>query len=264
VIGLRSSVLWLLICCFATSVLASGETVSARRKQGSSHGFLLLKSADGKIIAVGDQITVTHGDGVRSRLVFRFRDGSVDDETTVFRQGTVLALVSDHHIQRGPSFKEPLNMTVNVAAQQVTWHEMKDGKDEVETQHMDMPPDLANGLVSPILENFPAKTTEMKVSYIAGGSKPRLVKLAITRGDEDRFRVGGTNRRAGVFNIHIEIGGVAGAVAPVIGKQPSDIKVWVMDGEVPTFLKMVGALYQRGPIWTMVLTSPSWPGGSRD
>jgi hypothetical protein len=235
--------------------------VAAHRKQGSSHGFLLLKSTDGKVIAVGDQISITHGDQVRSRLVFHFRDGSIDDETTVFRQGTVLALMSDHHIQRGPSFPEPLDMMVNVASKQVTWHEVKDGKDEVKSQQMDIPPDLANGIVSPILENFPVKATEMKVSYIAGASKPRLVKLAITRSEEDRFRVGGTRHRAGTFNIHIEIGGVAGAVAPMIGKQPSDIKVWVMDGEVPTFLKMVGALYQKGPIWTMVLTSPVW---SRD
>lgn len=258
-IGLRSKVLWLLICCVAICALAWGEPVSARRKQGSSHGFLLLKSTEGKVIAVGDQVTVTHSDRVRSRLLFHFRDGSIDDETTVFRQGTVLQLVSDHHIQHGPSFKEPLDMAVNVAAQQVTWHEMKDGKDEVKTEHMDIPPDLANGLMSPILENFPSNATEIKVPYIAGGSKPRLVKLEIKRGDEDRFRVGGTSRRAGAFNIHVDLGGIAGAVAPVIGKQPSDIKVWVMDGEVPTFLKMVGALYQKGPIWTMVLTSPTWP-----
>lgn len=236
--------------------------MAARYKQGSSHGFLLLKSTDGKVIAVGDQLSVAHGNQVRSRLVFHFKDGSIDDEITVFRQGTVLALVSDHHIQKGPSFPEPLDMTVDVATKQVTWHAIKDGKDEVKTQNMDVPPDLANGLMSAILENFPANAAEMKVPYIAGGSKPRIVKLAITRGDEDRFRVGDTSHRACVFNIHIEIGGVAGAVAPVIGKQPSDVKVWVMDGEVPTFLKLVGALYQKGPIWTMAITSPMWPGGS--
>lgn len=183
-------------------------------------------------------------------------------KTTVFRQGSVLQLLSDHHIQHGPSFKEPLNMEVNVPAQQVTWHEMKDGKDEVKTEHMDIPPDLANGLISPILENFPANATEIKVPYIAGGSKPRLVKLALKRGDENRFRVGNSSRWARVFNIHIEVGGITGAVAPLIGEQPSDIKVWVMDGSVPTFLKLVGALYQKGPTWTMVLTSPTWPAGS--
>jgi len=242
--------------------VALADPVPARHKQGSIHGFLLLKSAEGKVIAVGDQINVAHGGQVHSRLVFHFRDGSIDDETTVFRQGKVIQLVSDHHIQRGPSFPEPLDVTVNVAAKQVTWHEIKDGKDEVKIEQMDIPPDLANGLMSFILENFPEKATEMKVSYIAGGSKPRLVKLAIKRGDDDRFRIGGTSRRAGVFNIHIELGGVAGVVAPVIGKQPSDIKVWVMDGEVPTFLRLEGALYQKGPIWTMVLTSPVWPDGA--
>lgn len=260
--GLRSKLLWLFVCCFVIPAPGFGEPVRAHHKQGSNHGFLLLKSSDGKVIAVGDQITVANGDKVRSRLIFHFRDGSTDDEVTVFRQGSVLQLLSDHHIQRGPSFKDPLDMKVNVAAQQVTWHEIKDGKDEVKTEHMDIPPDLANGLMSPILENFPSNATEIKVPYIAGGSKPRLVKLDIKRGDENRFRVGSSSRRSRVFTIHIDIGGITGAVAPLIGEQPSDIKVWVMDGEVPTFLKLVGALYQKGPTWTMVLTSPTWPAGS--
>lgn len=80
VIGLRSKLVWLLVCCFVVPALAFGEPVSAHHKQGSNHGFLLLKSSDGKVIAVGDQITEANGAKVRSRLTFHFRDGSIDDE----------------------------------------------------------------------------------------------------------------------------------------------------------------------------------------
>ncbi len=255
---LRWTATLLFLSCFSFCSLGFGDQVLARHKQGSVHGFLLLKSAEGKILAVGDQVTVTHGIQVRSRLIFRFKDGSIDDETTVFRQQKILELVSDHHIQKGPSFPEPLDMTVNVPASEVTWHETKNGKDEVKSQRMELPSDLANGLVPLVVENFPERQQEMKVSYVAGDSKPRIVKLSIKREGEDHFSVGGGGRRAGIFNIHIEIGGVAGAIAPVIGKQPSDLKLWVMDGEVPTFVKLVGPLYQKGPRWTMVLTSPVW------
>lgn len=253
---------WALIVgfCLAAGRSASADPVEAKHKQGSNHGFLLLKSPEGKVIAVGDDVIIAHGVNVRSHLVFHFHDGSVDDEVTVFRQAKVLQLISDHHIQRGPSFPQPLDIALNVPRGEVTWHEEKDGRQEVHTDHMDLPPDLANGMVSLAIENFPSKATEMRVSYLAGMPKPRIVKLSIKPDGRDSFRIdGGAARASTRFNIHIEIGGVAGVIAPVIGKQPSDMQLWTIDGEVPTFLKMVGALYDKGPVWTTVLTSPEWP-----
>jgi hypothetical protein len=248
-----------LVVLLVTSPYASGQPVPATHKQGSRHGFLLLKSEDGKVIAIGDQINDVHGDEVRSSLVFHFRDGSIDDETTTFRQGSVFHLLRDHHVQKGPSFPEPLDMTVNVPAGEVTWREIKDGKDEVKTEHMNLPLGLVNGMMSLVVENSPAKTVEWKTSYLTLASKPRVVKLSIKPDGEDRVLVGGASRRSNRFNVHIDIGGVAGVIAPVIGKQPSDIKLWIMDGTIPAFVKMEGALNQRGPTWTMVLTSPMWP-----
>ena len=247
-----------LVLCLAACRPAAADPVEARHRQGANHGFLLLRSAEGKILAVGDEINTLHGSEVHSRLVFRFRDGSIDDETTVFRQGKVLQLITDHHIQKGPSFPHPIDMSVNVPRSEVTWHEVKDGKPQAHTDHMDLPPDLANGMLSLVIENFPRQAPEMKVSYIAGNPKPRVVKLSIKPDGHDTFHVGGVPHHANRFNIHIELGGVAGVIAPVIGKQPSDIQIWAIDGEVPTFLKMVGALYDQGPIWTAVLTSPEW------
>lgn len=208
---------------------------------------------------MGDEINIVNGSRVHSRLVFRFRDGSIDDDVTEFRQEKSLELITDHHIQKGPSFPHPIDITIDVPRSQVTWHEVKDGTPEVHTDHMDLPPDLANGMLSPVIENFSRQTSEMKVSYVASDPKPRIVKLSIKPDGRDRFRVGGIAHEANRFNIHIELGGVAGVIAPVIGKQPSDIQIWAMDGEVPTFLKMVGAFYDKGPIWTAVLASPEWP-----
>jgi hypothetical protein len=192
------------------------------------HGFLLLKSKDDKVIAIGDQTNIVRGDVIRSRLIFHFRDGSIDDETTTFRQGSVFQLIRDRHIQRGPTFPQPLDMTVNVPRGEVMWRDVKDAKSEVKTEHMDLPPDLVNGMLSLTVENFPAKAAEMMVSYVAIASKPRVVKLSIKPDGEDRAVVGGVGRRANRFNVHVEIGGVAGVIAPVMGKQPSDTKLWIL------------------------------------
>jgi hypothetical protein len=244
------------------SLHGSAEPVPATHKQGSVHGFLLLKSEDGKVVAIGDETNIVRGDQICSRLVFRFRDGSIDDETTTFRQGSVFRLIRERHIQKGPSFPQPLDMTVNVPAGEVKWREMKEGKSEVKSEHMDLPSDLVNGMMPLTVENYPAKAPELKVSYVVIASKPRIVKLSIKPDGEDRALVGGIGRRANRFNVHVEIGGIAGMIAPSIGKQPSDTKLWIMDGDVPALVKMEGALYEKGPIWTMVLTSPAWPSNS--
>ena len=99
----------------------------------------------------------------------------------------------------------------------------------------------------------------MKLSYLAGTSKPRVVTLSVKPDGEDSFRVAGVSRRSKKFRIHIELGGVTGVIAPFVGKQPSDIEIWASEGPVPIFLKMVGALYANGPIWTMQITAPVWP-----
>ena len=166
--------------------------------------------------------------------------------------------VEGRNIQKGPSFPQPLDITVVVLAGQVTWCEVRRGRNEVKTEHIELPPDLANDTMSLSVENFPAKTVDMTMSYVAVASKPRVVRLSMPDG-EDRAFVGGPGRRAPRFNVHVEIGSLAGAIAPAIGKQPSDTKLWIPDGAITGLIKMEGALYEKGPIWTMVPTSPAWP-----
>jgi hypothetical protein len=248
---------------FALLAGVRAEPIPAAYKQGSLHGFLLLKSQDGKIIAEGDQIDTVRGDEVRSELIFRFRDGSIDDETAYFRQGTTFTLVRDHHVQKGPSFPQPLDLSIDIARGEVTWRTTKDGKTDQQSKHMDLPADLANGMVALAIENFPAGTAELKVPYLAADPNPRVVQFSIKRGVEDRVEVGGVSRQAAQFDVHIEIGGVAGAVAPIVGKQPADLSFWTTEGAVPVVIKTEGALYPKGPIWTAVFTSPLWPQNSK-
>ncbi len=148
-------------------------------------------------------------------------------------------------------------MTIDTANGQVTYHEEKEGRDELKTEAMDLPADLSNGMVPMVLQNFPRGTEEIKVGYIVTAPKPRLVKFAIHRDGQGTYKAG-TTRTATQYRIHIEIGGIAGAVAPVIGKEPPDLNAWVTSGEAPTFLKMRGILFLGGPEWTLQLMSPQW------
>ncbi len=84
------------------------------------------------------------------------------------------------------------------------------------------------------------------------------MKLAITREGEEQFRVGGRPYKAIKYDVKVNLGGLAGVVAPMIGKQPADTHVWVSESTVPVVLRVEGALYNEGPIWNILLASPSW------
>jgi hypothetical protein len=231
-----------------------------RHVEGTVHGFLALRSKEGHVLAVGDLFQVVRGDRVTSRLLFRFKDGSIDDETAVFSQRGNFQLITDHHIQKGPSFPNPLDLSIDVRSGQITVRSTgKNGKKEVKREHLDLPPDLVNGLILSIAKNISPETPETKVSMVVASPKPRLVKLAISPHGEEPFSLVGSSRKAMRFEIKIELGGVAGMVAPLIGKQPPNIQIWIIGGEAPAFVKEEGFLYQGGPIWTIQLTSPVWP-----
>jgi len=82
---------------------------------------------------------------------------------------------------------------------------------------------------------------------VAATPKPRIVKLAITAEGEESFETGGTSRKAKRYLLKVEIGGLTGLMAPLLGKQPADTHVWILDGEAPAFVKSEGPLYLGGP-----------------
>ena len=89
--------------------------------------------------------------------------------------------------------------------------------------------------------------------------KPRLVKLALSGAGEDRFTTGGTARKATHYVVKVEIGGVAGFIAPLVGKQPRTLTSGFCGGEAPAFVKSEGPMFLDGPIWRIELVSPVWP-----
>jgi hypothetical protein len=88
------------------------------------------------------------------------------------------------------------------------------------------------------------------------------VTLVISPHGDDPYSLAGSSRKGLHYEIKIELGGVVGIVAPMIGKQPPNIQVWIIGGPAPSFLKEQGPLYQDGPVLTMELVSPTWPEAS--
>ena len=236
------------------------QTVAVHHAEGVVHGFLVLRTLAGDTLASGDLIQVARGDRVTSQLVFHFKDGSVHDETAVFSQGRNFRLLTDHLVQKGRAFQHPMEVSIDGPTGQVTVRSTDDdGKEKVVTERLDLPPDVANGLILTLLKNIRSDPSQTKMSMVAATPKPRLVKLAVTSRGEEPFSVGGSSRKATHYVLKVEIGGAAGVVAPLVGKQPPDTQVWILGGEAPAFVKLEGALYFGGPIWRIELVSPVWP-----
>ncbi|MFT3839490.1 MAG: hypothetical protein QM723_21080 [Myxococcaceae bacterium] len=244
-----------MLCSVLFAVLAAGaEPATVLHKEGLVHGYLVLTDLGGERLADGELLQTAKGERVTSRLVLRFKDGSLDDETAVFSQDGQLRLLSDHLIQRGPAFKKPIDLSIDVRAGEVV---VKSG-DKVERQKMDLPADLANGIIPIVLKNVPRGGALPSMSMVVATPKPRLVKLVTTVDGEDRFVTGGAAHRATRYKLHVDIGGVEGAFAPLVGKQPPDSKVWVSGDEVPTFVKAEEPLFADAPLWRLELVSPAW------
>jgi hypothetical protein len=236
------------------------EQVAVRHTEGIVHGFLVLRTMDGSAIADGDLIQSARGDRVTARLMFRFKDGSVHDETAVFTQRQQFRLVSDHLVQKSPTFPQPLDVSIDTASGRVdVRYSDEDGQPKTESERLDLPPDLANGLILTLLKNVRADAPPKSFSFVAVTPKPRLVKLELTVAGRERFSTGRMSRTATHYVLKVDIGGLSGLLAPLFGKQPPDSHVWILGGEAPAFVKSEQPLYFGGPVWRIELVSPVWP-----
>lgn len=239
----------------------SAEPVAVRHIEGLVHGFLSLRSPDGAVIANGDLIQNTRGWRVTSRLVYHFSDGSLQDETAVFSQRGHFQLISDHLVQKGPVFDRPLDMVIDPATgHTVVRYRNERGEEKVEDEHMDLPSDLANGLIITLLKNVRRDALPPSVSLVVATPKPRLVKVIPSVAGSQLFSVAGSPRRATHYVLRVDVGGITGWVAPLLGKQPPDSHVWILEGEAPAFVRSQASTFMGGPVWQTDLVSPVWPG----
>ena len=128
-------------------------------------------------------------------------------------------------------------------------------KEKTTTKHLDLPEDVSNGLLSVLLKNVDP-SAETTVSFVAASSKPRVVKWNISPGPEKNIKIGLITHKAQHYVVKTKIQGPAGAVAPLVGKQPPDIHVWLIKSEAPTFIEFEGPLSQDNPVWRIELTAP--------
>ena len=220
---------------------------------------MVARSENGKIIAQVDFTQDVQGDEVTMHLSYHFADGSIDDEMTTYRQKDTFQLVRDHHIQKGPFFAKPIDFAVKADSGITTSRTTdRNGKTHVSSEHIDLPADLANGIVGTLLVNVPQNTAPFRVGMVAPLGGGRMIRLLISPEGERPFQTGGQTVKATVFRIHPELGGIVGLIARLIGIQPKDVMVWVQEGDAPVVVRIVGQLGGYGPVVSSELEGASF------
>lgn len=249
----------LALAVLLTAYAQAQSMVEVRYAEGLTRGFLMLRAMDGTVLAHGDLAQVSRDAGVRTHLVLRFEDGSIHDETVTFSQRDSFQLLNYHLVQKGPAFKISMDMEIDRSTGQVVVrYTDENGEEKVESERFELPSDLMNGMIPVLLKNIPRGAKRTTVSLVAATPKPRLVKLVISPVGEAKILAGGISHKATQYRLKVEIGGILGFLAPIVGKQPQDSHAWVVDEDAPAFVRIEGPLFAGGPSWRIEPANPMW------
>ena len=245
----RRKIVAVVFLAIALTSTALAEPIPVRHIQRPMHRLMTARSEAGSTIASGEFWQFVQGNEVSMRLLYHFADGSVDDETTTYRQQGDFRLIRSHHIQAGPFFRKPVDFAVDASTGTANTRTTDEkGNVHVENQHLSLPNDLANGFVGTLLLNTPPNAAPFRVRMLVPVGGGRLIRLLISPEGEHSFQSEGQTRKATVFRIHPDLGGVVGLIAQLIGLQPKDVMVWVTEGDEPAVVRIVGQLGGYGPV----------------
>jgi hypothetical protein len=256
----RTGLAAIMVIAALLSAPVDAAPVTVRSQEGSTHGFLLVRSHAGEIIGHGEMTqAVKEGDLVESQLVFRFRDGSLHDEKVAFSQQRVFTLIRYHLVQRGPSFPDQIDVSIDRGTETYTVRSTAGahGKEEVLTGQVDLPKDVYNGMLVTMLLNLPKGTSET-VNFLTFTPAPEVIKLELLLTDEHAVRIGDLSHKAMQYVFKPDIGMIRKFFGKVLGKLPADFHYdcWILADSPPSFVKFQGPLQLMGPIVQIELMSP--------
>ena len=169
------------------------------------------------------------------------------DERTTYSQRGVFRLEAYHLTQSGPSFPG-----ADVAFDRKSWplpgedaREGRRARGDGERRVRDAAgsrqrPD------APLAQEHAARGTGHRP---AGGvhAEAALSRMELHQEGEDRIVFAGDPKQAARHLVDLEIGGVTGVVASVIGKNPPDLRYWLALGDIPAFVRFQGAMFLERP-----------------
>ncbi len=251
----------ILLLLFTLGVLspAAAAPVRVRWPEGVTRGFVVVRSVEGAELGDGELQQTLVGRLVDSRLTLRFADGSRREEQTVFSQAGVFRLERYRLLQQGRSFPG-LDATFErkTGRYTATARETPGGAAERASGRLDLPADVYPGLTVTLIRNLTTRD-DATVQTVAFTPKPWLLKMILHRETEEPITIAGRTATAIRYLVKLELGGLTGVVAPLVGKAPPTLRYWVIGGTIPVFARFEGPMFLNGPVWRVEQALPRWP-----
>jgi hypothetical protein len=141
-------------------------------------------------------------------LLSDWRKSKPKDTPSFSEDQVYVKYLSDHLVQRGPSFKQEMEISVEASTGQITIrYKAKNGKEKVLKEQHELPPDVANGLLFTLVKHIQPKVPQTTVSMVATTPKPRVVKLEILPDGEKAIASGNTKHETVCYVVKVKIGG---------------------------------------------------------
>jgi hypothetical protein len=248
----------LALVALGVTATAHAAPVKVRLPEGAVRGLLVLNTIDGQAIAHGELVQRPDGPRINSRLSLAFLDGSVWDEQVTFSQDGVFRLETYRLVQRGPSLPtSEIEFNRRDQRFKARTQERKDDEIKDASGPLDVPADVYNGMALVLLKNLPPGEGGSG-QMVVFTPKPRLIRMDLVREGEDDVRLGALGKKAIRYLVKLDVRGLAGVLAAVLGKDPPDGRYWLLAGDVPAFVRFAGAMYLNGPTWRLEHSTVEW------
>jgi hypothetical protein len=243
----------------AVPVHAAAAPVAVRFIEGVTRGFLLVSGVDGTPLGQGDIRQIAHPAHVESRMILRLHDGSIHDETVTFTQNKVFKLGRFKLVQKGPSFPEPAEISLDAVTGEyvVNAYPGDADREKVYRGTLEVPSDTYNGMIVTVLRNLPPGAGA-SVHYIAFTPRPYVIGLDLRPQSAEKVRVGAESRAVTRYALVARMGFLLRLGASILGKTPGPQQCWILADPVPAFVSCEAAFASvAGPHWRISLASPA-------
>ena len=227
----------------------SAAPVPVRFVEGVTHGFLVLRDVNGALLASGNLLQVQRGVQVESRMVFRFKDGSLYDETVVFIQERVFTMQSYRLVQRGPAFAEDTEISLERATgkYRVSTKAHKDGDEQVLNGTLDLPPERLQWNGHHGRKESPQRCQRNRPHRRIHAHSPPHPTGVYTGG-----RAKGANWRTGEncnpLRVETPARDLAQGLRHSAKTRAAGFHAWIISDELPAFVRFEGPLVTTGPV----------------
>jgi hypothetical protein len=255
---MRAGAIGLLAALWLGAAGAEAEPVAVRLPEGNTRGLLVVRSVDGTAIGHGELRQKPVQGLVESRLRLAFKDGSLREETVVFSQERTFRLERYRLVERGPTFLATEVSFDRGSGQYRSRTQDRKGAEEAASGTLEMPADLYNGMALVLLKNLGGgeRASGRMAVFLP---RPRLIRMDLVSEGEEPVRAAGASLTVRRYLVKLEVGGLAGVIASLIGKDPPDSRYWFVTGEVPAFARFEGAMFLHGPVWRIEMAPIEWP-----